>query len=47
MKDKPMNPDSMRILLAANERAQDDLRRILRRILPGMKQDKKDKDNAY
>ena len=43
--DKRISPDAMRVLLAANERAQDEMRIILPRILPGVKQDK-EKSNA-
>lgn len=43
---KPYHPDTMRVILAANERAQDSLRRILPRILPGVKQEKEKPSNG-
>lgn len=33
-KPSSVHPDTMRLLLAANERAQDELRTILARVLP-------------
>lgn len=41
-KSSSLHPDAIRLLLAANERAQDELRTILARVLPDM--DKRPKE---